>query len=76
MRDFLVAAFTSFARVLTRRGSRVVVLMNRRGVGLLLEAAREAGFQDVLSYDILLNGHPATATLFGPAPGSGSASVR
>jgi predicted RNA methylase len=67
-RTFLVAAFATFARVLTPHGSRVVILMNRRGVDLLLDAAQGAGFQDFLSYDILVNGHPATATLFRPEP--------
>lgn len=66
LRGFLVAVFTSFARILTPHRSRIVVLMNRRGVGLLLEVAREAGFQDALSYDLLVNGHPATATLLRP----------
>ncbi|MQA82654.1 MAG: hypothetical protein GEV10_30040 [Streptosporangiales bacterium] len=68
LRKFLVATFASFARVLNPRGSRVVVLMNRRGVGLLLDVAQEAGFQVVASHDILVNGHPATATLLRPAP--------
>lgn len=76
LRRFLVATFASFARILTPGGSRVVVLMNRRGVGLLLEVAREAGFYEVLSYDLLVNGHPATATLFHPAPNVRWASVQ
>ena len=42
LRKFLVATFTSFARVLAPRGSRVVVLMNRRGVGLVLDVAPES----------------------------------
>lgn len=74
LRGFLAAMWASFTRVLTPRGSRVVVLMNRRGASLLLEGAREAGFHVVSSYDILVNGHPATATLFRPGPDQGPVS--
>jgi predicted RNA methylase len=63
---FLAGMWTSFARVLDRACARVVILMARRRAGDTIAAAAVVAYAVDARYDILVNGHPATAIRFVP----------
>lgn len=62
--EFLARMWKGFDRVLTAEGSQIVVLMTRNRVGALVETAHLAGYRTVRSYELLVNGHPASAVVF------------
>jgi hypothetical protein len=63
--EFAEAVWKSFDRVLRPDNSRATMLIGRRPSKLMIHAALARGFVITSSYDLLVNGHPATLFVAG-----------